>query len=231
MEQTQQVQQVVESLNFFQWSAKFMDDGGVFMWVILSVWAAGAAVAIERFFRIKRYDVDAPSFMNDIKKHVFNNDVPAAIQYCAESSSILAKMFKAGLKRVNQSRQQIQDIIEATILECNGDVNKGINWVGLIANVCTLFGLLGTIQGLILTFGNVSVMDPTEKAKLLAVGISTAMNTTALGLVCSISLLFAHMYLSLKVQKITGDLDEQSMRLIDLLGSRKAIAEDDKEAA
>lgn len=227
----EQTQQVVETLNFFQWSAQFMNEGGVFMWVILGVWAAGAGIALERFFRVKRYDVDAPSFMNDIKKHVFNNDVAAAIQYCSESHAILPKMIKAGLKRVNQTRQQIQDIVEATILECNGTVNKGINWVGLIANVCTLFGLLGTIQGLILTFGNVAVMDPTEKAKLLAVGISTAMNTTALGLVCSISLLFAHMYLSLKVQKIAGDLDEQSMRLIDLLGSRKAVADGEKEAA
>lgn len=226
MEQTQ----VVETLNFLQWGAKFMADGGAFMWIILMVWAGGAAIAFERFFRVKRLDVDAPSFMGDIKKHVFNNDVPGAIQYCTESHSVLSKVLKAGLKRVNQTRQQIQDIVEATILECHGQLDKGISWVGLIANVCTLFGLLGTIQGLILTFSNVSVMDPAEKAKLLAVGISTAMNTTALGLVCSISLLFAHMYLSRKVQKITGDLDEQSMRLIDLLGSRKGVAED-KEAA
>lgn len=226
----EQTQQVVETLNFFQWSAKFMDEGGVFMWIILAVWAGGAGIALERFFRIKRYDVDGPSFMSDIKKHVFHNDVAAAVQYCSESTSVLAKVIKAGLKRVNQTRQQIQDVVEATILEGNGQVEKGISWVGLVANVCTLFGLLGTIQGLILTFSNVSVMDPTEKAKLLAVGISTAMNTTALGLVCSISLLFAHMYLSLKVQKISGDMDEQSMRLIDLLGSRKAIVEE-KEAA
>lgn len=226
----EQTQQVVETLNFFQWLAKFMDDGGIFMWVILAVWAGGAAIAVERFFRIRRYDVDGPSFMSDIKKHVFNNDVPAAIQYCTESTSVLSKVVKAGLKRVNQTRQQIQDVVEATILEGHSQIEKGVSWVGLVANVCTLFGLLGTIQGLILTFSNVAVMDPTEKAKLLAVGISTAMNTTALGLVTSISLLFVHMYLSLKINKISGDMDEQSMRLIDLLGSRKAVSED-KEAA
>lgn len=226
----EQTQQVAESLNFFQWLGKFMEDGGVFMWVIFGVWAIGAALAIEKYFRIRKQDVDGPSFMSHVKKFVFNNDVASAVQYCTESSSFLARVIKAGLKRVNQTRQQIQDVVEATILECQGELNNRLNWVALIANVCTLFGLLGTIQGLILTFSNVSVMDPTEKAKLLAVGISTAMNTTALGLVCSISLLFIHMHLALKAQKIAGDMDEQSMRLIDLLGNRKAV-QDDKDAA
>lgn len=33
-------------LNFFQFLAKFMSEGGVFMWVILGIWAVGLAVSL-----------------------------------------------------------------------------------------------------------------------------------------------------------------------------------------
>jgi len=225
-EQVNAIQNVELGFNLFTWTAKFMFEGGVFMWVIVAVWGMGAAIGIDRIFRLRRFDIDAPSFMNEIKKFVLSNDVATAIQFCVQSNSLLANVVKSGLKRVNQTRQQIQDMLEASMIESNSQLQKRLSWVGLFANVCTLFGLLGTIQGLILTFGNVGIQDPTEKAKLLAVGISTAMNTTALGLVCSISLLFIHMYLATTAEKIQSDLDEHSMRLIDLLGSRRAIVQD-----
>jgi biopolymer transport protein ExbB len=210
-----------QELSMLQWFSKFMIDGGLFMWVILGIWCAGVGILIIRYFRLREYDIDAPSFMAEVKKFVLNNEVNLAIQLCGNSTSLLSKVFKEGLKRANQSRQQIQDVLEAGMIDANGKAESQLNWVALLANFSTLFGLLGTIQGLIISFSAVAGVDPSEKAKLLAVGISTAMNTTALGLVAAISLLFFHTYLVNKSQKIISDMDEYSMRLIDLFSTRK----------
>jgi len=210
-----------EELSMLQWFSRFMIDGGIFMWVILGIWCAGVGILLIRYFRLKEYDIDAPSFMAEVKKFVLNNEVNLAIQLCANSTSLLSRVFKEGLKRANQSRQQIQDVLEAGMIDATGKAESQLNWVALLANFSTLFGLLGTIQGLIISFSAVAGVDPSEKAKLLAVGISTAMNTTALGLVAAISLLFFHTYLVNKSQKIISDMDEYSMRLIDLFSTRK----------
>ena len=37
-----------QELNFVQGFAKFMDDGGIFMWIILAMWVFGVIIAVER---------------------------------------------------------------------------------------------------------------------------------------------------------------------------------------
>jgi biopolymer transport protein ExbB/TolQ len=214
-------EKVVQEASTIDYLASFMSDGGIFMWIILAVWGVGVAIGIERWKSYFGMDSDAPSLMNEIKKFVLSNQVHQALNLCSQSKSILCFVLKSGLKRANQSRQQIQDILEASIIEANGRLEKRLSYIALFANISTLLGLLGTIIGLIGSFSAVAAADPSEKARLLAEGISKAMNTTALGLVSAIILLFIHSYLANKASKMVTDIDENSMKLIDLLGTRK----------
>jgi len=213
--------QVMQDQNFIQWFAMFMDQGGVFMWLIAAVWAVGVAIAIERVKTLFRYDTDGTSLMNLIKKHVLLNDVHKAIQLCSDTQAALPRVLRSGLKRANQSKEQIQDAIEASMLEVIPQLDKRLSYLTLIANLSTLMGLLGTIQGLIQSFSAVASADPSQKAQLLANGIATAMNTTALGLVSAISIMVIHSILINKTDKIVSEVEENSVKLIDLLGTKK----------
>lgn len=219
-----------QDLNFIQFLAKFMSDGGVFMWVILGIWAVGVAISLERWRRFRTYDVDGASLMNTIRKFVVGNEISAAIQACAESSALLALVMKNGLKRANQTKEQVQDAIEATILEVVPKIERRLSTIALMANVSTLFGLLGTIQGLIQSFAAVAGAEASQKAQLLAMGISTAMNTTALGLLSAISLMMIHAWISGRGEKMIKEIEENSVKLVDLLGTKKAYKQDQEAA-
>ncbi len=207
--------------SFIKSLAVFMDEGGVFMWIILAIWTFGIAIAVERVKSLFSYDVDGASLMNMVKKNVMVNDVQKAIQNCSNSKALLPLVLKSGLKRANQSKEQITDAIEATILEVSPKVEKRMGYLGLVANVSTLIGLLGTIYGLIESFAAVATADPASKAKLLALGISKAMNTTALGLISAISIMVIHSILTSKSEKIMGEVEEYAVKLVDLLGAKK----------
>ena len=199
--------------------ATFIQSGGSFMWVILFIWAIGIALAIERFMKYRyQYDVDGPSFMNELQRYILSNDIQGAIRACSSSMAMLPKVLKSGLKRSKQNINQIQNAIDATALEVIPKVELNLNYLQLIANVSTLFGLLGTIQGLIQSFAAVASADPAQKGELLALGISKAMNTTFLGLLAAISIMMLHAVLSSKAEKITSEIDEYSVKLMDLLG-------------
>ncbi len=201
--------------------AAFIQGGGVFMFIILGVWGVGVAIALERFKKLSRnYDVDGPSFMNEIQRYVLSNDIQGAIRVCSGSIAALPKVLKSGLKRANQGSEQIQNALDATALEVVPKVELRLNYLQLVANISTLFGLLGTIQGLIVTFGAVADVDPAQKAELLAAGISKAMNTTALGLFSAITIMIIHAFLSNKADKIINEIDEFSVKLLDLLGTK-----------
>ncbi|GAB4009491.1 MAG: hypothetical protein Fur0010_00160 [Bdellovibrio sp.] len=206
--------------------ALFMQSGGVFMWVIAILWAIGLAISLERFIKLAfKLDVDGPSFMNELQRYILSNDIQGAIRVCSGSVAVLPKVLKSGLKRASQNTEQIQNAIDATALEVIPKVELRLNYLQTIANISTLFGLLGTIQGLIESFSAVAAADPTQKAEILASGISKAMNTTFLGLLAAITITMLHSFLASKSEKIISEIDEFSVKLLDLLGTKKEKGE------
>ncbi len=213
-------------MEFAQFLIRFILEGGVFMYIILAIWAFGLAVAFERFRKLSyTYDVDGPSFMNELQRYILSNDIQGAIRVCSGSNAALPKVLKGGLKRANQKPEQVQNAIDATALEVIPKIEQRLPYLQLAANLSTLFGLLGTIQGLIQSFSAVAAADPTQKAEVLAQGIAVAMNTTALGLFCAITIMMVHAFLMAKSEKIISEIDEFSVKLQDLLGTKKAIDE------
>ncbi len=202
--------------------ASFFQSGGIFMWIILFIWAVGIAIAIERFLKLSfKMDVDGSSFMNELQRYILSNDIQGAIRVCSGSVAALPKVLKSGLKRASAQPDNIQNAIDATALEVIPKVELRLNYLQLIANISTLFGLLGTIQGLIQSFSAVAAADPTQKAELLATGISKAMNTTFLGLLVAITIMMLHAFLSSKSEKIINEIDEFSVKLMDLLTTKQ----------
>jgi biopolymer transport protein ExbB/TolQ len=213
--------EVTES--YLTYLTAFMQEGGNFMYIILLVLCLGLAIAIERFIRYKLYDINANSFMNTIQNLVMSSSIREAIQHCSGSKALLPSVIKNGLKRSSQGTEQIQNAIDASTLEIIPKVESRLGYLNLLANISTLLGLLGTIFGLIQAFEAVSAADPTQKSQILSMGISKAMNTTAFGLISAIFIMTSHSILSSKSEKIIGDIDHYSVKLLDMLGTIKII--------
>lgn len=222
--------QAVVQESMIEFLANFMNDGGIFMWIIVVVWCLGIAVAVERLKQYFKFDIDGTSLMGNIKKSVIGNQVQEAIQTCTESSALLCFVMKNGLKRANQSKDQIQDALEASILEVVPKIERRLGYLALAANLSTLLGLLGTIQGLIQSFAAVAQAEASQKAQLLAEGIAVAMNTTALGLMSAISIMVVHSFLQARGEKMIQEIEENSVKLLDLLSTKKAGISQDRAA-
>jgi biopolymer transport protein ExbB/TolQ len=216
--------------SILQFAARFMTEGGIFMWIIAVVWCAGIAIAAERLKAYFKFDIDGTSLMGNIKKSVISNQVQEAIQTCSESNALLSFVMKNGLKRANQSKDQIQDALEASILEAVPKIERRLSYLALAANLSTLLGLLGTIQGLIQSFAAVAQAEASQKAQLLAEGIAVAMNTTALGLISAISLMVVHSILMARGERMIQEIEENSVKLLDLLSTKKGPVSMDKAA-
>ena len=93
------------------------------------------------------------------------------------------------------------------------------DYLPTLANVSTLFGLLGTITGLIHAFQSIASSDPSQKATMLAQGVSEAMNATAFGIIAAIPLMLFHVYIQSRTVKIVDMLDAFSIKLINILTS------------
>jgi biopolymer transport protein ExbB/TolQ len=209
------------NMSFLQSAVQFVIDGGFFMYIILGCFSVGLAIAFERLKKLSSLDVDGPSFMNELQRYVLSNDVQGAIRVCSGSNGALPKVLKSGLKRSNQTSEQIQNALDASALEVIPKLEQRLPYLQLVANLSTLFGLLGTIQGLIQSFAAISAADPAQKAEVLSSGIAIAMYTTAMGLGSAIIIMILHALLSAKAEKIVGEIDEYAVKLLDLIGTKK----------
>src|SRR5262249_61049016 len=91
--------------------------------------------------------------------------------------------------------------------------------LALLSNLARLSGLLGTTTGLIKSFGAVGgeSVDPSQKARILAEGISEAMNCTAFGLMVAIIGLIGYAVLNGKTQQLEDDINESAVQVLNLV--------------
>src|SRR3989338_685859 len=202
--------------------AGFFKDGGLFMYFILVVSIVGAAIMIERgVVLIYKYNVNGRALWDRVSKFIEEGDVDKAKVLCNGSSVPLFRILNAGLLASNNSEKEVQNRIDEVTLEIIPSIDKRVAYLATLANIATLLGLLGTIQGLIQAFSAVASADPSQKAALLAGGISIALYTTAFGLIVAIPMLIMYTVLQAKTHKIIDEIDEFSVKLINILNRRK----------
>jgi len=199
------------------------NEGGAFMWIILVVFVFAMAIAFERlFFVVFRANINATAFMAQIQKLIMANNIDRAIKLCnAEPHAMLPKVVKAGLTRANRTEKELENAIQEVTLEIAPVVNKRTAYLGMLANVATLVGLLGTIMGLVMAFQAVAKASAETKQTLLANGISVAMYTTAGGLIAAIPTMVLHSIISNKSNKILDDVDQYGLKTLNLLTARR----------
>ncbi len=205
----------------FGWSS----EGSFFMYFIALFAALALAIAAERmYYIVVRSNVNANKFMAEVRKLVAGGNMERAIGLCEKGKQkALPFVVLRGLKRANESEtldfRAIQNAVDEGTLEVIPKLKERTNYLSMLANVATLTGLMGTIYGLILSFTAVSGegVPEAEKSKVLAKGISTAMNTTIFGLMVAIPTLIAYTFISNQTAKIIDELDEHLVKLINLI--------------
>jgi len=200
-------------------------SGWIFMWILLVVAGFMIAIAIERTYYIYiRSNIDASRFMAQIRKLVGKKDYKRAIALCLKvKEKALPQIVLTGLVKAskiqNPSFRSIQNAVDEGTLEVIPKLQARTNYLAMIGNIATLIGLMGTIYGLIIAFRSVSApgIDVAEKSRLLAHGISVAMNTTLSGLAVAIPSILIYTVLHNKTNRIIDEVDEHTVKLINLI--------------
>src|SRR6266702_844323 len=132
-------------------------ENPTFLSVNLVVSAIVVAVIIERtVFQLTRYRVNSKEFFAQVKKLVTAGNIDRAIKLCDAGDYPTLQLVKAGLTHANKGPDEIDAAMSEKIGELKPAVEKRIGSLWSLANIATLVGLLGTVLGLIHTFGAVA---------------------------------------------------------------------------
>jgi biopolymer transport protein ExbB len=193
--------------------------GGWAMWIILFWLICAIATIAERAVYLWGASINKEVFLATMQKCILAGDVAKAVKMCSAANAPLARIVQAGLVKVNRPDEEVQAAMDEAALREMPRINKRTGYLALFANVAMLTGLFGTIVGLIKAFGAVGgeSIDPSQKARILAEGISEAMNCTAFGLISAITALVGFAVLNGKTQQIEDDINESSVQILNLV--------------
>lgn len=203
-------------------------SGGKFSHAIALLAAVMVVLFLVKSYRIMiKERIDAQGFYLKLKGFIKNNQISKAIQASSNfKNTTLGFIFWNGLKvyedalnadfKGRELKSAVQNGFDEAGLQKIPEIDSGLFWFDIISQVATLLGLLGTIYGLMLSFQSMGdkTLGESERQDKLINGIYQAMGTTALGLVVAIPTMFAKGWLQGKSEKITDNIDEYCVKVI-----------------
>lgn len=194
----------------------FFTKGGIFMYPILFCSITALAIFIERLWNLRWKHVIPQDFVGDVEQLIRREKIPDAAQLCQQNSSSMARILLVGIKNFGRKREVIKEYLEEVGRQESASLERFVEGLGTIAGVSTLLGLLGTISGMIQIFSVISSQTVVNPGSL-AGGISEALITTYAGLSVAIPTLVMYKYLQSRTQTLILQMEEHSIRLVDLL--------------
>jgi len=202
-----------------------MYQGGYIVPILMGIFVTIVIFSIERGLTISRAKGkgNIEAFVRTIKNLVAGNQFDEAIAECDKQQGSLANVVRAGIEKIQDIKNETMDkesrvaaiqkeIEEATALELPM-LSKNLVIISTCATIATLWGLIGTVLGMIRSFGalaNAGAPDTTA----LATGISEALINTALGITGSVVGIIMYNYFSTKIDAITYSMDEAGYTIV-----------------
>ncbi|MCF7875035.1 MAG: MotA/TolQ/ExbB proton channel family protein [Candidatus Omnitrophica bacterium] len=178
------------------------------------------AIMLERFFFYLTISGKKTVVLSEIIELTKKNKITEAIELCQKKPFYGTNILKAGLSQNRKPKKAIEEAMENASLYEVPKLEKNLNFLGTIAHITPLLGLLGTVIGMVNCFYTIEqvtqtagMVNPTD----LAGGIWTALLTTAAGLSVAIPSYIMYNYFIHKVRLLTLVAERASTELLEIL--------------
>ena len=188
--------------------------GGVTMHPMLLCSIVGLIVIVERSIVLHRVKINTAQVFGAVRTALMRRDLKGAIAVCDKNPSPISDTLRAGLLRFGKPAADIEKAIESVALHQISKLERGLWVLATVANVAPLFGFLGTVTGMIKSFGvlaEIGMGNPKE----VAAGISEALITTAYGLFIALPVQAAYNYFTSRITNFALDMETSSAMLLE----------------
>ncbi len=159
---------------------------GIIGWCIVGVSVLSLALIIENFMTLKRDKIAPPDLIDELEALFDEENFQEALELCENERTYLTNVVAAGLGRLGHSFDTIQISVREMEDEESVKLFQKVGYLSLIAATAPMMGLLGTVTGMFVTFGDIADAGGSVSPAQLAGGIKLALVTTIFGLIVAI---------------------------------------------
>lgn len=187
--------------------------GGYIMWPILLVSFLMLTVAVERvIFIFRENGRRQPDLVDKMLERVEANDVSGAVEMGKKSQDFVARILVYALTHKEHS------LGNAFTRAANQEMQRfsqGLPTLDTCITAAPLLGLLGTVTGMMATFGALGEGggDIAANAGKITGGVAEALIATACGLVIAVTGLLPFNYLNARLEEARHEVEDASNSL------------------
>jgi biopolymer transport protein ExbB len=185
--------------------------GREIMWPILLLSFVAITVVVERLlFIIRENSSREPEVVEKMLEAVERGDIDAALAIGRKSKDFIAKILVYSLS--NRQYSLSNAFIRASGQEL-ARFQQGMATLDTCITAAPLLGLLGTVTGMMRTFGALGTGDVSGNAGQITGGVAEALIATACGLAIAIMALLPYNYLNARGEQAKQDVADVSHAL------------------
>ena len=196
-------------------------DGGPLMLPIAICSFVLLVFVFERFVSLRRGRVIPGPFVKRFLEQLREGqlDRDKAIKLCEENKSPVAIVFAAAMKKWGKTSVEVEQAILDSGERVSNQLRRHLRMLNGISQVSPLFGLLGTVVGMILSFNAIAGTAADGQREMMAAGIAQALIATAAGMGVAIPALLAYLYFLGRVDQLITEIDGLGQQVVELIAA------------
>ena len=195
--------------------------GGWCGWIIIFHSVVALALIIEHFINIKREKIVPPEVVDEVEALFEEEEYQEALELCESEPNFLTNILAAGLPKLNAGFETMKQVMgEQAVVEAT-KLHTKISYLALIGNLAPMWGLFGTVQGMILAFAEIVRLGPNVTPKHLAFGVQQALITTFEGLLVAIPAMMMFFVFRNRVVRIVNEITSMADDMVERFRPQK----------
>lgn len=179
------------------------------------------AVVFERALSLRRGRVVPRVFVERFLLQISEGviDKNDALDRCQQNKSLIARVFEAAVWKWGKPAVEIEQAVLDEGERVANEMRRYLRVINGVSTVCPLFGLLGTVLGMMESFDVISKSAAMGRAELLAGGIGHALISTAAGLTVAIPALILYLWLVGRVDGLVMEIDRLGQNVVHMISA------------
>jgi biopolymer transport protein ExbB len=199
--------------------------GPMYSLIFLGLSFSLVAVTVMNLMAARRSQILPPGLIEGFERHLEAKQYQEAYELARNDDSFLGKVLSAGLSRLTYGYEPAVEAMQEVGEEESMRLEHLLSFLALIGTISPMFGLLGTVNGMVEAFDVIAQSTVSPKPNELATGIATALVTTLVGLWLAIPSIAVFNILRNHVARLVlevGTVSEGLMRRFQNVGPKKA---------
>ena len=203
-----------------QLKRKFVEGSAGFMSLVALSLVLGLAFCIERIVFLTLSEVNTRKLMKEVDSCLQQNDVESAKTLCRNTRGPVASICYQALMHIKEPLEQIDRQLTNYGEVQLTQMEKGCSWIRLFITVAPSLGFLGMVIGMVMAFDQIQTAGDISPA-IVARGMKVALITTIFGIIVAIVLQFFYSYILSKMQRLTAQMENSAIVLMDAVAEYK----------